>query len=80
MPERPGEPITLLVMVLMVMGVPPFSMVGRHETATIATHALRVSLEVNLLGSPLGLLLSLVEILGEGGEEGIGQSDHLVMV
>jgi hypothetical protein len=55
-------------------------MVGRHETATIATHALRVSLEVNLLGSPLGLLLSLVEILGEGGEEGIGQSDHFVMV
>jgi len=23
------------VMVLMVMGVPPFSMVGRHETATL---------------------------------------------
>jgi hypothetical protein len=26
------------------------------------------------------LLHSLVEILGEGGEEGIGQSDHSVMV
>jgi hypothetical protein len=31
MPERPGEPNKLLVMVLMVMGVPPFSMVGRHD-------------------------------------------------
>jgi len=51
-------------MVLMMMGVPPFSMGGRHETATIATQTLRVSLEGNLLGSPLGLLLSLVEILG----------------
>jgi hypothetical protein len=26
------------------------------------------------------LLLSLVEILWEGGEEGIGQNDHSVMV
>ena len=34
MPERPGEPNMLLVMVLIVMGVPPLSMVGRHETAT----------------------------------------------
>jgi hypothetical protein len=23
----------------MVMGVPPLSMVGRHETATLATHS-----------------------------------------
>ena len=42
MAERPGEPNRLLVMVFMVMGVPPLSMVGRHETATLATHALRV--------------------------------------
>jgi hypothetical protein len=42
MPERPGEPNTLLVMVLMMMGLPPSSMVGRHETATLATHTLRV--------------------------------------
>src|SRR5215211_7874847 len=34
MPERPGKPNRLLVMVLIVMGVPPLSMVGRHETAT----------------------------------------------
>jgi hypothetical protein len=34
MPERPGEPNRLLVKVLIVMGVPPLSMVGRHETAT----------------------------------------------
>jgi hypothetical protein len=44
-------------MVLMTMGVPPYSMVGRHGGHELATHALRVSLEVNLLGSPLGLLL-----------------------
>jgi Trk-type K+ transport system membrane component len=31
-----------LVMVFMVIGVPPFSMVGRHETATLATQTLRV--------------------------------------
>jgi hypothetical protein len=47
MPERLGEPNTLLVMVLMMMGVPPFSMVGRHETAKLAAHTLRLSLEVN---------------------------------
>jgi hypothetical protein len=41
---------------------------------------LRLSLEVKLLGPPLGWLLSLGEILGEGGEEGIGQNDHFVMV
>jgi hypothetical protein len=35
---------------------------------------------VNLLRPPLRLLLSLVESLGEGGEEGIGQNDHSVMV
>jgi hypothetical protein len=35
-PGRPGEPNKLLVMVLIVMGVPPLSMVGRHETATLA--------------------------------------------
>ena len=34
MPERSGEPNKLLVMVFMVIGVPPFSMVGRYETAT----------------------------------------------
>ena len=80
MPERPGEPNKLLVMVFMMMGVPPCSMVGRHETATLATHTLRVSLEVNLLRPPMGAALWLVEILGEGGKEGIGQSDHFVMV
>jgi hypothetical protein len=80
MPERSGEPNRLLVMVLMVMGVPPCSLAGRHETATLATHTLRVSLEVNLFGPPLGLLHSSVEILGEGGEEGIRQCDHFVMV
>jgi hypothetical protein len=44
MPERSGEPKKLLVMVFMVMGVPPFSMVGRHETAALATHILGDSL------------------------------------
>jgi hypothetical protein len=29
-------------MVFMVMGVPPCSLVGRHETATLATQTLRV--------------------------------------
>jgi hypothetical protein len=67
-------------MVLMVIGVPPFSMVGRHAGHDLAAHILRVSLEVNLLRPPLGLPYSLVEILGEGGEEGIGQSDRFVMV
>jgi hypothetical protein len=38
MPERSGEPNKLLVMVLMMMGLPPFSMVGRHETAKLAAH------------------------------------------
>ena len=78
MPERPGEPNKLLVMVLMVIGVPPFSMIGRHDGHACCSY-LRVLLEVNLLGPPLGLLYSLVEILGEGGEERIGQSDHFVM-
>ncbi len=54
-------------------------MVGRHDGHACCS-CLRVSLEVNLFGPPLGLLHSLVEILGEGGEEGIGQNDHLVMV
>jgi hypothetical protein len=68
-------------MVLMVIGVPPFSMVGRHDGHDCYSCLADISLEVNLLGSPLGLLLlSLVEILGEGGEEGIGQIDHFVMV
>jgi len=40
----------------------------------------RISLEVDLLYPPLGLLHSLVEILGEGGKEVIGQSDYFVMV
>jgi len=35
MVERPGELNTLLVMVLMVIDVPPLSMVGRYETATL---------------------------------------------
>src|SRR5215218_6551831 len=38
MPERPGEPNKLLDMVLMVMGVPPFSMVGRHNGHDLAAH------------------------------------------
>jgi hypothetical protein len=79
MPERSGEPNKLLVMVLMVMGVPPFSIVGRHDGHACCSY-LGVSLEVNLLGPPLGLLHSLVEILDEGREKGIGQSDHFVMV
>jgi hypothetical protein len=29
-------------MVFMVIGVPPFSMVGRYETATLAAQTLRV--------------------------------------
>jgi hypothetical protein len=66
-------------MVFMVMGVPPFSMVGRHDGHACYSY-LRVSLEVNLIGPPLGLLHSLVEILGEEGVEGIGQYDHFVMV
>jgi len=79
MPERPGEPNKLLVMVLMVIGVPPLPMVGRHDGHACCSY-LGVSLEVTLLGPPLGLLHSLVEILGEGGEKGIGQSDHFVMI
>ena len=50
------------------------------RAATLATHTLRVSLEVNLLGPPMGAALWLVKILGKGGNEGIGQSDHFVMV
>jgi len=46
--ERPGGANKLLVMVLMVMGVPPFSMVGRHAGHDLAAHIWRVSLEVNL--------------------------------
>jgi hypothetical protein len=34
-------------MVFMVMDVPPFSMVGRNYGHELATHALRLSLEVN---------------------------------
>jgi hypothetical protein len=48
-------------MVLIVMGVPPLSMVGRHDGHACCSY-LRVSLEVNLFGPPLGLLHSLVEI------------------
>jgi hypothetical protein len=48
MPERSGEPNKLLVMVLMVIGVPPLSMVGRHAGHDLAAHILGVSLEVNL--------------------------------
>ena len=47
MPERSGEPDKLLVMVLMVIGVPPFSMGGRNYGHELATHTLRLSLEVN---------------------------------
>src|SRR5215218_2231878 len=57
-PERPaGEPNSLLVMVLMVMGVPPSSMVGRHDGHACCSY-LRVSLGVNLFRPPLGWLLS----------------------
>ena len=80
MPERPGEPNRLLVMVLMVMGVPPFSMVGRHETATLAAHTCGYIALSEPPWTSFGAALWLVEILGEGGEEGIGQSDHFVMV
>src|SRR5215208_5562913 len=47
-PEQPGEPNKLLIMVLMVMGLPPFSMVVRHDGHACCSY-LRVSLEVNLL-------------------------------
>jgi hypothetical protein len=67
-------------MVFMVMGLPPFSMVGRHETATLATHACWYISRSEPPWASLGAALQLVEILGEGGEEGIGQSDHFVMV
>jgi hypothetical protein len=66
-------------MVLMVIGVPPFSMVGRHGGHACCSY-LRESLKVNLLRPPSGLPHSLVEILEEGREEGIGQNDHFVMV
>ena len=56
--ERPGEPNSLLVMVLMVMGVPPSSMVGRHDGHACCSY-LRVSLGVNLFRPPLGWLLSV---------------------
>jgi hypothetical protein len=54
-------------------------MVGRYDGHACCSY-LRVPLEVNLLGPPLGLLPAPVEILSEGGEEGIGQNDHFVMV
>jgi hypothetical protein len=79
MPERPEEPNTLLVIVLMMMGVPPFSMSGRNNGHVCCSY-LRVSLEVNLLRPPLGWMVSLVEILVESGEEGIGQNDCFMMV
>ena len=46
--ERLGGPNKLLVMVLMVIGVPPLSMVGRHDGHKLAAHILGVPLEVNL--------------------------------
>jgi hypothetical protein len=57
-------------------------MVGRNYGHELATHTLRLSLEVNFSFCLLwgGYSLSLVEILGEEGEEGIGQYDHFVMV
>jgi Trk-type K+ transport system membrane component len=36
MPEQSGEPNKVLVMVFMVIGVPPFSMVGRHDGHKLA--------------------------------------------
>jgi hypothetical protein len=57
MPERPGEPNKLLVMVLMMMGVPPCSMVGRYDGHACCSYLAGISLEVNLLGPPLGWLL-----------------------
>jgi hypothetical protein len=80
MPERSGEPNKLLVMVLMVMGVPPFSMVGRHDGHACCSYLGYRWKWTSLFGPPLGLLYSLVEILDEGREKGIGQSDHFVMV
>ena len=77
--ERPREPNKLLVKVLMVMGVPPLSMVGRHDGQAWCSYS-RISLEVNLLRPPLGLLHSFVEILREGRGKGIGQNDHFVVV
>ena len=79
MPERSGEPNRLLVMVLMVMGVPLVRWLAATRRPRLH-YTLWVSLEVNLFGPPLGLLDSSVEILGEGGNEGIGQCDHFVMV
>ena len=82
MPELAGEPNELLVMVLMVMGVPPFPMVGRQDGQEHAAVSLRVPARsgTSLLGPPLGLVYSLIEILGEGGKERIGQNDHFAMV
>jgi hypothetical protein len=64
-------------MVLIVMGVPPFSMVGRHETAT---NLLLILSDIARREPPLGLPNSFVEILREGREKGIGQNDHFVVV
>ena len=68
-------------MVLIVMGVPPLSMVGRHETATnmLLLAASIARSEPSRASFWVGAVW-LVEILGEGGEKGIGQNDHFVMV
>ena len=81
MPERSGELDTLLVMVFMVMGLPPFSMVGHHGGHACCSYLAGIARSELLLLPPLGVAtLWLVEILGEEGEEGIGQYDHFVMV
>ena len=80
MPEWSGEPNRLLVMVLMVMGVPPCSLVRPPRDGHACYSYLAGIARSESLGPPLGLLHSSVEILGEGGEEGIGQCDHFVMV
>ena len=58
-------------------------MVGRYETATnlllISSCEYRSKL-TSLFGPPFGLLYFLVEILGEGGKERIGQNDLFAMV
>jgi hypothetical protein len=57
-------------------------MVGRHDGHELAALSLRVarSRGTSLFGPPFGLLYSLVEILGESEEKGIGQNDRFAMV
>jgi hypothetical protein len=77
MPERSGEPNKLLVMYLMMMGVSPFSIGGRHDGHACCSY-LRLSLEVNLLwGSCTRLLRSYVRV-GKGNRAKRSFRDGLI--